>query len=143
MRYIGELPQQMDAKLTHADRPPGPAPDNESATRTAEERKVFLEAQISLIGKSVPGISQDSAQSPEMQLAAKKAKLADLTSRYTEMVPEVIRTKQEVAESRKADRGSPAVHLQPGGGRSERGFPDSRDGPAPSQWRRSAACGPS
>ena len=35
------------------------------------------------------------------ELAAKKAKLADLTARYTEMVPEVIRTKQEVADLEK------------------------------------------
>jgi uncharacterized protein involved in exopolysaccharide biosynthesis len=74
---------------------------NESATRTAEERKVFLEAQISLIGKSVPGITQDPVQSPGMELAAKKAKLADLTARYTEMVPEVVRTKKEVADLEK------------------------------------------
>jgi len=101
MRYMGELPQQMDANLRMLTGLQDRLRTNESATRTAEERRVFLEAQISLIGKSVPGYSQDPVQSPGMELAAMKAKLADLTSRYTEMVPEVIRTKQEVADLEK------------------------------------------
>ena len=101
MRYMGELPQQLDANLRMLTGLQDRLRTNESSTRTVEERKVFLEAQISLIGKSTPGISQDTAQSPEMELAAKKAKLADLSARYTEMVPEVIRTKQEVTELEK------------------------------------------
>jgi len=101
MRYMGELPQQMDANLRMLTGLQDRLRNNETSTRAVEERKVFLEAQISLIGKSVPGTSQDPFQSPEMQLAAKKAKLADLTARYTEMVPEVMRTKQEVADLEK------------------------------------------
>jgi polysaccharide chain length determinant protein (PEP-CTERM system associated) len=98
MLHMGELPQQMDANLRMLTGLQDRLRTNESATRTVEERRVFLEAQISLIGKSVPGFTEDPFQSPEMELAAKKAKLADLSSRYTEMVPEVIRTKKEVAE---------------------------------------------
>jgi polysaccharide chain length determinant protein (PEP-CTERM system associated) len=101
MRYMGELPQQLDANLRMLAGLQDRLRTNESSTRTVEERKVFLEAQISLIGKSVPGISQDPVQSPGIELAAKKAKLADLTARYTEMVPEVVRTKQEVADLEK------------------------------------------
>lgn len=101
MRYMGELPQQMEANLRMLTGLQDRLRTNESSARTAEERKVFLEAQISLIGKSVPGISQDPAQSLGIELATKKAKLADLTARYTEMVPEVIRTKQEVADLEK------------------------------------------
>ena len=77
-----------------------------------EERKVFLEAQINLIGKSTPAasagngksvlaLSRDPVQSLGIQLASKKAKLAELNERYTEMVPEVVRTKQEVADLEK------------------------------------------
>jgi len=98
MRYLGELPQQMEANLRVLTGLQDRLRTNESSTRTVEERKVFLEAQISMIGNSVPGISRDPVQSPGMELAAKKAKLADLTERYTEMVPEVIRTKKEVAD---------------------------------------------
>jgi regulator of replication initiation timing len=85
---------------------------NETGTRTVVERKVFLEAQISLIGKSfpaasagngisVPALSLDPVRSLQIQLASKKAKLAELNERYTEMVPEVVRTKQEVADLEK------------------------------------------
>jgi len=101
MRYMGELPQQMEANLRMLTGLQDRLRTNETSTRAAEERKVFLEAQISLIGKSVPGLSQDPVQSLQVELAAKKAKLADLTARYTEMVPEVSRTKQDIADLEK------------------------------------------
>ena len=112
MRYMGELPQQMEANLRMLTGLQDRLRTNETGTRTVEERKVFLEAQISLIGKSspaasagngksVPALSQDPVQSLQIQLASKKAKLAELNERYTEMVPEVVRTKQEVADLEK------------------------------------------
>ncbi|MBP2684969.1 MAG: chain-length determining protein, partial [Deltaproteobacteria bacterium] len=42
--------------------------------------------------------SQGTSLSLEAELARKKAKLADLSTRYTEMVPEVMRAKQDVEE---------------------------------------------
>jgi len=101
MQYMGELPQQMDANLRMLTGLQDRLRTNETGTRIVEERKVFLEAQISLIGKSVPGLSQDPVQSLGIELAAKKAKLAELNERYTEMVPEVVRTKQDVADLEK------------------------------------------
>ena len=58
MQYMGELPQQMDANLRILTGLQDRLRTNDSSTRTVEERKVFLETQISLIGKSVPGISR-------------------------------------------------------------------------------------
>ena len=112
IRYMGELPQQMEANLRMLTGLQDRLRTNETGTRTVEERKVFLEAQISLIGKSflaasaengksVPALSRDPVQSLQIQLASKKAKLAELNERYTEMVPEVVRTKQEVADLEK------------------------------------------
>jgi polysaccharide chain length determinant protein (PEP-CTERM system associated) len=112
IRYMGELPQQMEANLRMLTGLQDRLRTNETGTRTVEERKVFLEAQISLIGrsspaasagngKSVPALSLDPVQSLQIQLASKKAKLAELNERYTEMVPEVVRTKQEVADLEK------------------------------------------
>jgi polysaccharide chain length determinant protein (PEP-CTERM system associated) len=112
IRYMGELPQQMEANLRMLTGLQDRLRTNETGTRTVEERKVFLEAQISLIGKSsptasagngksAPALSLDPVQSLQIQLASKKAKLAELNERYTEMVPEVVRTKQEVAELEK------------------------------------------
>jgi polysaccharide biosynthesis transport protein len=112
IRYLGELPQQMEANLRMLTGLQDRLRTNETGTRTVEERKVFLEAQINLIGISIPAasagngrsvlaLSQDPVRSLEIQLASKKAKLAELNERYTEMVPEVVRTKQEVADLEK------------------------------------------
>ena len=112
IRYMGELPQQMEANLRMLTGLQDRLRTNETGTRTVEERKVFLEAQISLIGKSFLAasagngksglaLSRDPVQSLQIQLASKKAKLAELNERYTEMVPEVVRTKQEVADLEK------------------------------------------
>jgi len=101
IKYMGELPQQMEANLRMLTGLQDRLRVNESSTRSVEERKVFLEAQISLIGKSNPAFPLDSAQLLENQLAAKKVKLAELNERYTEMVPEVTRLKQEVASLEK------------------------------------------
>jgi len=109
IRHMGELPQQMEANLRMLTGLQDRLRSNESSTRTAEERKVFLEAQISLIGnmfvttptrsgETASATPQDSLLSLEHELALKKAKLADLSIRYTDMIPEVARTKQDVAD---------------------------------------------
>ena len=109
MKNMGELPQQMDANLRMLTGLQDRLRSIESGIRSAEERKAFLEAQFNLIGKTastgttgngnpVSVFPQDPSRSLEAELARKKAKLADLTARYTEMVPEVLRAKQDVAE---------------------------------------------
>ncbi len=109
MRHVGELPQQMDANLRMLTGLQDRLRSTESAIRSAMERKSFLETQIYLAGmtastgatgneKPVSVFPQDPSHSLEAELARKKAKLADLTNRYTEMVPEVSRVKQDVAE---------------------------------------------
>jgi polysaccharide chain length determinant protein (PEP-CTERM system associated) len=108
MRNMGELPQQMDANLRMLTGLQDRLRTNEISTRAVEERKVFLEAQINLIGnsfpaasagngKSGPALSRIPVQSLGVELATAKAKLADLNAKYTEKFPEVVRTKQEVA----------------------------------------------
>jgi polysaccharide chain length determinant protein (PEP-CTERM system associated) len=109
MRYMGELPQQMDANLRVLAGLQDRLRSNESGIRTVEERKAFIEAQINLIGISIPNnangtarpspaILQDPVQYLVNDLAGKKAKLADLGARYTDKVPEVARLKQDVME---------------------------------------------
>jgi uncharacterized protein involved in exopolysaccharide biosynthesis len=77
-----------------------------------EDRKVFLEAQVALLEKSIqasasdnafvdPYSALDPAQPLVAELAAKKAKLADISARYTERYPEVVRLKQEVSDLEK------------------------------------------
>ena len=108
MRYVGELPQQMDANLRMLTGLQDRLRSTESGIHSAEERKAFLEAQVNLIGRTAStgagngnpsdAYSQGTSLSLEAELARKKAKLADLSTRYTEMVPEVMRAKQDVEE---------------------------------------------
>jgi uncharacterized protein involved in exopolysaccharide biosynthesis len=103
---MGELPQHMEANLRMLTGLQDRLRTNEAGARAAEERKVFLEAQINLIGtsgsgRSGPALSLDPVQSLAVELAAAKAKLADLNARYTEKFPEVLRMKREVADLEK------------------------------------------
>ena len=124
IRHMGELPQQMEANLRMLTGLQDRLRSNEISTRSVEERKVFLEAQINMIGNSLSsasagsgrsgqGASSDPVQALEIELAAAKAKLADLNARYTEVFPEVVRTKREVAdlEKRLAEARRRAVSL--------------------------------
>jgi polysaccharide chain length determinant protein (PEP-CTERM system associated) len=109
IRYMGELPQQMDANLRLLTGLQDRLRNNETDLRTLEDRKAFLEAQITLIEKTIPShtagsgspvaaSSTDPNQSLNNELALKREKLAALTSKYTEKFPEVVRMKREVAD---------------------------------------------
>ena len=104
IQNMGELPQQMDANLRMLAGLQDRLRTNETSTRNLEERKVFLEAQMALIEKSMPastagnGRSVESVQSLENELALKREQLAVLRGKYTEAFPEVVRTKREVAD---------------------------------------------
>jgi polysaccharide chain length determinant protein (PEP-CTERM system associated) len=112
MRHMGELPQQMEANLRMLAGLQDRLRTNETSTRSVEERKVFLETQINLIGSSLShasagsgrsgqALSLDPVQDLGVALATAKAKLADLNAKYTEAFPEVVRTKREVADLEK------------------------------------------
>ena len=132
MRFMGELPQQMDANLRMLTGLQDRLRANESSVRSLEDRKVYLEAQLSLMeksiaatvndnGQTVSAYSQDPSQALENQLALKRARLAELTSKYTALHPTVVAARQEVAELEKRvaeSRGSDALPpdgKQPGG----------------------------
>ncbi len=109
MRFMGELPQQTDANLRLLAGLQDRLRTNENNTRSAEERQAFLEAQINLMAKSLPAASsgkgktgpvvyRDPNQSLAAELARKRERLADLSARYTEKVPEVASAKAEVED---------------------------------------------
>ena len=109
MRFMGELPQQMDANLRMLTGLQDRLRSNEASARALEDRKAYLEAQLSLMEKSITTTvtdngqtmsvsSQDPSQTLENQLAQKRARLAELTSKYTPMYPTVVAARQEVAD---------------------------------------------
>ncbi len=111
MGHVGELPEQLEANLRMLSGLQDRLRANETGIRTAEERKVFLDAQIGLIGKSsvmaVAGesgkaaLALDPVQALANELVLAKARLAELSTRYTDQVPEVVRTRREVEELEK------------------------------------------
>jgi polysaccharide chain length determinant protein (PEP-CTERM system associated) len=130
MRFMGELPQQMDANLRMLTGLQDRLRFNEAGARALEDRKAYLEAQLGLMEKSITVTdngqtmsvsSQDPSQTLENQLALKRARLAELTSKYTPMYPSVVSARQEVAELEKRvaeSQGSaslPSDGVQPGG----------------------------
>ena len=152
IRYMGELPQQMEGNLRMLTGLQDRLRTNEISVRSAEERKVFLEAQINLIGKSFPAIatgsgqlasapSQDLVLSLGIELAQKKARLEELSVRYTEMVPEVVRTKQDVAvlEKRIAEAQRSASNLAAGDPNADAPIPMTGTPPAMEEIRRMRA----
>jgi polysaccharide chain length determinant protein (PEP-CTERM system associated) len=115
MRFMGELPQQTEANLRMLTGLQDRLRSNGDAIRTLEDRKVFLEAQVNLLEKSIQAASDngaagavygaDPAQAMLAELAQKKARLADLAARYTERYPAVLTLKQEVAALEKRIAG--------------------------------------
>ena len=110
MRFMGELPQQMDANLRMLTGLQDRLRANEAAARALDDRKAYLEAQLSLMEKSVTvadngqvlsGYSTDPSQSLENQLAIKRARLAELNSKFTPMYPTVVAARKEVVELEK------------------------------------------
>jgi polysaccharide chain length determinant protein (PEP-CTERM system associated) len=149
MRFMGELPQQMDANLRMLTGQQDRLRSVESAIRAVEDRKAYLEAQANLMQKLISATgtdngqtasayyAEDPSQALENQLAQKRARLADLSARYTPKHPSVVGARQEVseleeriAETQRAE-AVPVDGKQPGGA-----LPASASSSAPEEFRR-------
>jgi polysaccharide chain length determinant protein (PEP-CTERM system associated) len=123
MQFMGELPQQMQANLAVLARLQEQLRVNADAARTSEDRRVFLGSQIASIEAHIAEIEKpppqvvhvpsdstpeetaeanpenivvDPAQPQVAELAAKQSKLAELSNRYTDNYPEVVRLRREI-----------------------------------------------
>jgi polysaccharide chain length determinant protein (PEP-CTERM system associated) len=119
--FMGELPQQLQANLAMMSRLQDQMKANADAIRTAQDRKMFTESQISTLGSQVASIEaqaraasgstetaaaeQASSSDPDAsylpELNAKRAQLANLSTRYTDRYPEIRRLKEEIARLEK------------------------------------------
>jgi chromosome segregation ATPase len=145
MTFMGELPQQMEANLNMLRGLQDRFRTNADSIRSAEDRKVFLEAQIGSLERIVQTVVredgqvdqvlvQDPAQALLTELATRRAQLSDLSARYTDRYPEVQRLRREVdqLEKRIGDvRKSPGSQVDNGYQRipssvGTGGIPDTR-----------------
>jgi polysaccharide chain length determinant protein (PEP-CTERM system associated) len=129
--YMGELPQQLQANLAIMSRLQDQLKANADAIRSAQDRRMFTESQIGTLesqaasieaqARAASGGGETAAAEPVSpsdpaapyltELNAKRARLADLSTKYTDRYPEIRRLKEEVArlEKQVADaRGNPA-----------------------------------
>lgn len=110
MHFMGELPQELTTNLTILTRLQDQLRVTSDATRSAEDRRVFLEAQINSLEKAfriavsdngtadLAGVqTDDHAEVVRVELAARRKRVEELTTRYTDRHPEVIRAQSEVA----------------------------------------------
>lgn len=111
LHFMGELPQELQTNLTALTRLQDHYRTNSEAIRAAEDRKVFVEAQLSMLERAAaqgavqpegavagshPG--QDPYQALAAELTLRRTRLADLSTRYTDRYPEIPRLRREVQQ---------------------------------------------
>ena len=116
LRFMGELPQQLQANLQILSRLQDQLRMNSDALRTAQDRKVFAEAQIGAFEAQWSASRAQAAASGGTEagrpltdpsipmidpLAEKKAQLAVLSMKYTDQYPEIRRLRGEIAQLEK------------------------------------------
>jgi len=115
LKYMGELPQQLPANLQILSRLQDQLKMNSDALRVAQDRKVYLEAQIGFLesqpnafkarisaaGSDAPDSSDVSTAALANELSVKKSQLETLSAKYTDNYPEIRRLKEEVAQLEK------------------------------------------
>ncbi|MBE0568187.1 MAG: hypothetical protein IH577_00720 [Deltaproteobacteria bacterium] len=105
LRYGGELPQQEGANLNRLQRMQDQIKNNSDAIARLQDRKAFLESQLSAIAKSIqvdsPEGSADQMIPMSMlaDLAARKKKLEEATRKFTERHPAVVQARWEVEQA--------------------------------------------
>lgn len=97
MEYLGELPQQMDANLGLLSRLQDKEKSTAEAIMRAEDRKVFLESEITkLQTQGLGGI--DPVDALVDALGQKQKELRDLSTKYTESYPTIAQLRSEIEQ---------------------------------------------
>lgn len=148
LHFMGELPEQLQVNLSMLTRLQEQYRTNGESLRSAEDRKVFLDAQLGMIERSIQGggtvtgdggiaatgLVTDPIMRRQAELAARRTRLAELSAKYTDKYPDIPRLRQEIRllEQELADaRGSTLREDSQGGsggGASVQGVqPSDRD----------------
>ncbi len=97
LTYMGELPQQMEVNLNLLGRLQDREKSLTEAVARAEDRRIFLETEISK--QLSQGLaSKNPIDSLLESLAEKRKQLQDLTARYTESYPTIIQLRNEIEQ---------------------------------------------
>lgn len=92
-RYLGELPQQMDANLATLERLQMQLRLNADSQTRAQERRTFMAA----LAESGSSGAAGTPENPSALLAKLRQELIELRTRYTDQHPRVINTEAAIA----------------------------------------------
>ena len=102
LQHSGELPQQEQSNFNQLDRLREQIKSNNDAILRLQDRRLFLESQASILGKSfAEPASPSTAGVPAgllAELAAHRKKVAELKQKYTEKHPAVVQGQWELAQ---------------------------------------------
>lgn len=112
MQYLGELPQELQSNLSTLARLQDQDRTNADMIREAEQRKLLLQSQLSLTergtqtivhddGKVEVDTSQNVVQALITDLTIRRNQLDELSVKYTDRHPDVIRLRNEVEQLEK------------------------------------------
>lgn len=114
-RYMGRLPQQMEANLRTLDRLQIELQANHASLKNVEDRKAFLEEQLSASSATLQAIQDTSPNSLEAELERRKGELSALLSTYKENYPDVVIAKKRIKEVEKQLADKEGSESQPQG----------------------------
>ena len=119
-RYMGELPEQLDANLRILERLQDQLISGNDSKKAAEERRPVFRQEISRISEQKISVVSDRVDIEDplvTQLTQLKARLNELQSIYTDKHPDVIDTKIQIARLEKdiAQRGDVNEKASPEG----------------------------
>jgi polysaccharide chain length determinant protein (PEP-CTERM system associated) len=98
-RYMGELPEQLEANQTAIDRLQNQLSERRKSIRDAKNRIILIDNQINVSKKlQSTSISAKPGSGEPLTLYQLKNQLEELSSKYTEQHPDVIRLKRRIKE---------------------------------------------
>jgi polysaccharide chain length determinant protein (PEP-CTERM system associated) len=110
LRFGGELPQQEQANQNRLQRLQDQIKSNRDAVARLEDRKIFMQAQISELEGKIRQVEQNpweatTASSPSAtpnkfltELAMRRKKLEEMNAKYTPLHPSVVQARWEVEQ---------------------------------------------
>lgn len=98
-KHAGVTPELYQFNLSQADRVETEVQRLDSAIRAAEDRKIYLEGQLTTINPDMSGTGE--RVDPQARLRALEVVMADLQAKFSPDHPDVRKTRREIAELKK------------------------------------------
>jgi polysaccharide chain length determinant protein (PEP-CTERM system associated) len=101
LAYMGELPQEMQANLNMLTRLQDQKRTNAEAIAKAEDRKVFLQSQVTALQnqiRTLEGGVEDPTDLLIDELYNKQKQLEELSAKYTPNYPTIIQLRREIEQ---------------------------------------------